>query len=255
MAAVAQAPVAAPEKLQKVLARAGMGSRRIMEVAISAGRVTVNGQPATLGQRVSSLDRIAIDGKSVATPAAADAPPRVLLYHKPAGEIATRSDPEGRPTVFDNLPRVRNGRWIEVGRLDFNTSGLLLFTTSGELANRLMHPRGNMEREYAVRVLGELTPEQLARLRSGVMLDDGKAKFEVLEPAGGEGANRWYRAVILEGRNREVRRMFDIFGLAVSRLIRTRFGPFSLPPRLRRGTWIELDPAMVTATLGEAISK
>jgi 23S rRNA pseudouridine2605 synthase len=211
-----------------------------MEAAIEAGRITVNGRLATLGQRVSPSDRIVLDGKTIATAAASDAAVRVLLDYKPTGEIATRSDPEGRPTVFHNLPHVRNGRWIQVGRLDFNTSGLMVFTTSGELANRLMHPSGNIEREYAVRILGEITPEQSERLKNGVMLDDGPAKFESVEPRGGEGANRWYQVVIMEGRNREVRRMFETLGLAVSRLIRTRYGSFVLPPTLKRGMWFEL---------------
>jgi 23S rRNA pseudouridine2605 synthase len=177
--------------------------------------------------------------------------PRVLIYYKPTGELSTLRDPEGRPTVFERLPVIRNGRWIQVGRLDFNTSGLLAFTTSGELANRLMHPSGGIEREYAVRVLGELSPEQMSTLRGGVTLEDGAAKFERIEARGGRGANRWYQVIIMEGRNREVRRMFEAVGLGVSRLIRTRFGPFALPNTLHRGKWVELSPQVVATLLRE----
>ncbi len=220
-----------------------------MEEAIAAGRVTVNSRPATIGDRVSAADRVMFDGHPVKITEASDTKPRVLLYYKPTGEISTQHDPEGRPTVFDHLPPVRGARWIQVGRLDFNTSGLLVFTTSGELANRLMHPSGDIEREYAVRVLGELSPEQLDSLRSGVRLDDGPARFESIEPRGGKGANRWYQVVIKEGRNREVRRMFEVVGLGVSRLIRTRFGPFVLPAALHRGKWMELAPVVVGTLL------
>lgn len=222
-----------------------------METAIVAGRVTINGRVATLGERVSSADRIQFDGHPVKVVQGPGDLPRVLIYYKPAGEVSTLRDPEGRPTVFDRLPVVRNARWIQVGRLDFNTSGLLVFTTSGELANRLMHPSGRIEREYAVRVLGQLSPEQLDTLRRGVMLDDGVAKFEIIEPRGGQGANRWYQAVITEGRNREVRRMFEAVGLGVSRLIRTRFGPFALPDTLHRGKWMELGPKTVATLLSQ----
>jgi len=224
-----------------------VGSRRVMESAIVAGRVTVDGKTATLGQRVGAGERILLDGRPVKIAEPRGEAPRVLLYYKPAGEISTQRDPQGRPTVFDRLPGVRGGRWIQVGRLDFNTSGLLVFTTSGELANRLMHPGSEIEREYAVRVLGELTPEQLGVLCRGVVLDDGPARFESIQPLGGKGANRWYQVVIKEGRNREVRRMFEALGLGVSRLIRTRFGPFSLPPSLHRGVWMELAPDAVQA--------
>jgi 23S rRNA pseudouridine2605 synthase len=210
-----------------------------MEALIAAGRITVNGRPATLGQRVGPSDRVARDGRPVRLAFGASAP-RVLLYHKPAGEIVSARDPEGRPTVFDRLPRIRGGHWVAIGRLDYNTGGLLLFTDSGELANRLMHPRHEVEREYAVRIRGGLSPGQLERLARGVQLDDGLARFERIEPRGGRGSNRWYEVVLREGRNREVRRMFEALGVTVSRLLRVRFGPFRLPPRLRRGQWLEL---------------
>lgn len=219
-----------------------------MEVAIAAGRVTVNGERATLGQRVGPSDRVAIDGRQVRLPSK-EREPRVLIYHKPAGELVTMSDPKGRPTVFRNLPQLRHGHWIAVGRLDFNTGGLLLFTDSGELADRLMHPRNEIEREYAVRVRGELTREQIGRLTRGVQLDDGPAKFDRIAPGGGAGSNRWYQVVLREGRNREVRRMFESLGITVSRLIRVRFGPFMLPSYLRRGQWRSLDPKEVRALL------
>lgn len=226
-------------KLHKVLADAGMGSRRDMEDLIIQGRVSVNGMPAHIGQRVGPTDQVRINGKMVHRKIATK-PPRVIMYHKPAGEIVSQSDPEGRPTVFDRLPKAKQGRWIAVGRLDFNTEGLLLFTTSGELANRLMHPRYGVEREYAARILGELEPEQEKQLKTGVQLDDGVAKFLRLIAGGGEGANRWYHVALTEGRNREVRRMFEAVGHVVSRLIRTRYGLFVLPPRLRRGRWEEV---------------
>jgi 23S rRNA pseudouridine2605 synthase len=242
---------AAPEKLHKVLARAGVGSRRLMEAAIVAGRVTVNGRLATLGERVSGSDRIQFDGHPVKVIQGPGDVPRVLIYYKPAGEVSTLRDPQGRPTVFDRLPVLRNARWIQVGRLDFNTSGLLVFTTSGELANRLMHPRGGIEREYAVRVLGELSPQQMDMLRGGVALEDGAAKFEIVEARGGRGSNRWYQVIIMEGRNREVRRMFEAIGLGVSRLIRTRFGPFTLPHTLHRSKSMELSPQLVATLMRE----
>jgi 23S rRNA pseudouridine2605 synthase len=222
-----------------------------MEAAIVAGRVTVNGRLATLGERVGGADRIALDGHPVKVIHGPGDLPRVLIYYKPTGEVSTLRDPEGRPTVFERLPVVRNARWIQVGRLDFNTSGLLVFTTSGELANRLMHPSGGIEREYAVRVLGELSPEQMYTLRSGVMLEDGAAKFEIIEARGGRGSNRWYQVIIMEGRNREVRRMFEALGLGVSRLIRTRFGPFTMPNTLHRGECMELSPQVVATLLRE----
>jgi 23S rRNA pseudouridine2605 synthase len=227
-------------KLHKVLADAGMGSRRDMEDLIIQGRVSVNGLPAHIGQRIGPTDQVRINGKPVHRKIQTK-PPRVILYHKPAGEIVSQSDPEGRPTVFDRLPKPRQGRWIAVGRLDFNTEGLLLFTTSGELANRLMHPRYGVEREYAVRILGELSQENTSQLKSGIQLDDGQAKFLRLAMGGGDGANRWYHVALTEGRNREVRRMFEAVGHTVSRLIRTRYGMFLLPPRLRRGKWEEVE--------------
>jgi 23S rRNA pseudouridine2605 synthase len=219
-----------------------------MEAAIAAGRVTVNGSPAALGQRVRPRDRVVVDGQQVRL-RAEEREPRVLIYHKPAGELVTTSDPKGRPTVFRNLPRLRGGHWIAVGRLDFNTGGLLLFTDSGELADRLMHPRSEIEREYAVRVRGELSSEQLARLTRGVMLEDGPAKFDRIAPGGGTGSNRWYQVVLREGRNREVRRMFEALGITVSRLMRVRFGPLMLPSYLRRGQWRNLEPEAVRALL------
>jgi len=239
---------AVSEKLQKVLARSGLGSRRDMETWIAAGRVTVNGAPASLGQRVTAGDRIKVDDHLVA-PRWETRLPRVLVYHKPAGEIVSADDPGGRPTVFDRLPRVKGGRWIAVGRLDYNTSGLLVLTTSGDLAARLMHPRYEVEREYAVRVDGELSGEEERRLLEGVQLEDGAARFDSLAYEGGEGRNRWYRVVLREGRNREVRRLFDAIGRSVSRLMRVRFGPIALPRGLRRGQSRELADADVAALL------
>ncbi len=246
--ATKQALNAQSEKLHKVLADAGIGSRRDMEELILAGRVSVNGLPAHTGQRVMPTDQVRVNGKLLQLRLkAAGKPPRVLLYHKPVGEIVSQDDPEGRPTVFQKLPKVSGGRWVAVGRLDFNTEGLLLFTTSGELANRLMHPRYEVEREYAVRVLGELSEAQMQQLRDGVQLDDGPARFNKLEDAGGAGANHWYRVTIAEGRNREVRRMFEQAGLEVSRLIRVRYGAVALPRSLARGRWSELSPEWVQA--------
>lgn len=234
-------------KLHKVLADAGIGSRREMEELIIAGRVSVNGEPAHIGQRVGPNDVVRVNGKQIDRRTRRT--PRVILYHKPAGEIVTHEDPGGRPTVFGRLPKVKNGKWVSVGRLDLNTEGLLIFTTSGDLANRLMHPRYGIEREYAVRILGELTEEQRHALLHGVELEDGIAAFGSLEYLGGEGANRWYRVTLKEGRNREVRRMFEAMGITVSRLIRTRFGDITLPRNLRRGRWEELDSALVTALM------
>ena len=238
-------------KLHKVLADAGMGSRRDMEDLIVQGRVSVNGLPAHIGQRIGPTDQVRINGKPVHRKIQTK-PPRVILYHKPTGEIVSQSDPEGRPTVFDRLPKPRQGRWIAVGRLDFNTEGLLLFTTSGELANRLMHPRYGVEREYAVRILGELSQDNAAQLKSGIKLDDGQARFLRLAMGGGDGANRWYHVALTEGRNREVRRMFEAVGHTVSRLIRTRYGMFLLPPRLRRGKWEEVSPEGVASLMKSA---
>ena len=219
-----------------------------METWIAAGRVTVNDAPATLGQRVDSGDRVKVDGRLLA-PRWETRAPRVLLYHKPAGEIVSADDPEGRPTVFDRLPQVRGGRWIAVGRLDYNTSGLLVLTTSGDLAARLMHPRYQIEREYAVRIDGQLSGEDCARLTEGVLLEDGPARFDSLSDEGGEGRNRWYRVVLREGRNREVRRLIEVLGRRVTRLMRVRFGPIALPPGMRRGQYRELEAADVARLL------
>lgn len=231
---------AASQKLHKVLAQAGLGSRRAMEGWIEEGRVTVNGRVASVGTRVTPRDVVKIDQRTLRWPAFRTLP-EVLIYHKPEGEVTSREDPGGRATVFDRLPRLRGGRWLAVGRLDYNTGGLLLFTTSGDLANRLMHPRYGMEREYAVRTLGRLTVQQVERLKSGIELDDGPARCLSVEDAGGEGANHWYRVVLAEGRNRIVRRLFSAVGLTVSRLMRVRFGPVALPPRLKRGQMRRLD--------------
>lgn len=228
------------EKLQKVLARIGLGSRREVEAWIEAGRISVNGQPATLGCRVDSLDQILVDGRPVKRDIENEEARRVMLYNKPEGEVCTRDDPEGRPTVFDRLPRLKHGRWINIGRLDINTSGLLLFTTDGELANRLMHPSYQMDREYAVRVMGEVDEEMIERLKTGVMLDDGPARFTDVVVSGGEGINRWYHVCLMEGRNREVRRLWESQGMRVNRLKRVRFGPVFLGPELPVGRWREM---------------
>jgi 23S rRNA pseudouridine2605 synthase len=237
------------QKLQKVLAQAGLGSRRDMEALIQAGQVTVNGALARIGARVGPADVVRV-GSRVVRVSPQEALPRVLLYHKPEGEIVSHEDPGGRPSVFAKLPPVRGAKWLPVGRLDFNTCGLLIFTTSGEVANRMMHPRYGLKREYAVRVLGQLRDEQRERLRKGIRLDDGTARCESVEFQGGEGANRWYRIVVREGRKRMVRRMFSVLGLTVSRLMRVRFGPVSLPPRLRRGGYVELPPQEVRRLVG-----
>ena len=234
-------------RLHKALADLGLGSRREIEGWIEAGRVTVNGRAAVLGQRIARGDRVAVDGKPVRLPDAEPAAIRVIAYNKPEGEICSRRDPEGRPTVFAALPRLRDGRWIIVGRLDLNTTGLLLATDSGELANRLMHPGSSIEREYLVRVLGEVDAALLARLRAGVLLDDGMAAFDDIRELKGEGSNRWFTVVLREGRNREVRRLWESQGCKVSRLKRVRFGTVALGPRERRGTCRELDEAEVRA--------
>jgi 23S rRNA pseudouridine2605 synthase len=234
--------------LQKALADAGHGSRREIEDWIAAGRVNVNGEPAHIGQRVGPEDKIRLNGKLVQLKFI-NRLPRVVMYHKPEGEIVSRDDPQGRPSVFANLPRLKSGRWIAIGRLDFNSCGLLLFTNDGGLANRMMHPRYEIEREYAVRVLGEVTPEAMERLRKGVELEDGLARFTLMVESGGEGANRWYKVVLSEGRNREVRRMFEAVGLTVSRLMRVRYGPVAMPPRLKRGQCQDLHPDDVDALL------
>ncbi|MGE7956778.1 23S rRNA pseudouridine(2605) synthase RluB [Pseudomonas sp. NPDC089530] len=231
----------AGEKLQKVLARIGVGSRRDVESWISQGRIKVNGVAATLGLRVDLHDAISIDGKVIKREEASESVRRVIMYNKPDGEICTRDDPEGRPTVFDKLPRPKEGRWINIGRLDINTTGLLMFTTDGELANRLMHPSYEMDREYAVRVRGEVDDEMIERLKAGVMLEDGPAKFTDIQQApGGEGFNHWYHCVVMEGRNREVRRLWESQGLVVSRLKRVRFGPVFLNSDLPMGRWREM---------------
>lgn len=227
-------------KLHKVLAEAGLGSRRDMEELIVAGRVSVNGEPAHIGQRILPTDMVRINGKLIQRKVSKK-PPRVLVYHKPAGQIVSTNDPEGRESVFSSLPTMKTGKWLAVGRLDFNTEGLLLFTTSGDLANRLMHPRYGIEREYAVRTLGTLEEGMRQKLLAGVELEDGLAQFSRVSDGGGEGVNKWYRVVIGEGRNREVRRMFEAVGLTVSRLIRTRYGMMTLPPNLKRGRWEELE--------------
>jgi 23S rRNA pseudouridine2605 synthase len=230
------------ERLQKWLAAGGFGSRREIEAWIAAGRVTVNGRPATLGQKVSGTERIAVDGRVVRGASRRQRHrTRVLVYHKPVGEVCTRSDPQGRPTVFDSLPQIVGGRWIVVGRLDIDTAGLLLFTTDGGLANALMHPSGGMQREYAVRVRGNVTPADLQRLREGVELEDGQGRFEEIRSEGGEGANQWFRVAVNEGRNRIIRRLWEAIGCQVSRLIRVRFGPVTLPRHLPRGRHRELN--------------
>ncbi len=227
-------------KLHKVLAQAGLGSRLEMEQLILEGRISVNGEPAHIGQRIQFGDTVKVNGKPIRVRIDAP-PPRVIAYHKPSGEVVTHDDPQNRPTVFRRLPKLFQGKWQSVGRLDLNTEGLLLLTSSGELANRLMHPRFGLEREYAVRVLGALSNEEKKRLLEGVNLDDGLAQFSSLEAGGGEGANCWYRVTISEGRNREVRRMFEAVGHAVSRLIRIRYGAVVLPRGLKRGAFVELD--------------
>ncbi len=228
------------EKLQKVLARAGFGSRRELEDWITAGRVKVNGKVAGLGDRVSSSDKVTVDGKKVVSQEKEAGGHPILLYNKPLGEICTRNDPEGRPTVFDHLPQLQHARWVSVGRLDINTTGLLLFTTDGELANRLMHPSAQIEREYAVRVMGDVTPEMLQAMQRGVMLEDGMASFTAIKYAGGEGANHWYHVVLMEGRNREVRRLWEAQGLKVSRLKRVRYGNILIPSFVKAGKFVEL---------------
>lgn len=238
----------ATHKLQKLLAQKGLGSRREMEAWISAGRVSVNGKVATLGDRVGAEDTVRI-GKRVIRFDLTERLPRVMLYHKSEGEIVSRQDPQGRASVFDKLPHLKSSKWIAIGRLDFNTSGLLIFTTDGNLANRMMHPRFEVEREYAVRTQGELTSEQMKQLTTGIELEDGEAAFDYLADQGGEGSNHWYRVILKEGKNREVRRMFEAVGLRVSRLMRVRFGPINLPPRIKRGQWLELDEKEINRLL------
>lgn len=239
-------PQAESPKLHKVLAQAGLGSRLEMEQLILEGRISVNNEPAHIGQRIQYGDQVKVNGRPLRI-RIDPPPPRVIAYHKPAGEIVTHDDPKNRPTVFRKLPRLQHGKWQSVGRLDLNTEGLLLFTSSGELANRLMHPRFGLEREYAVRVLGALSNEEKQKLLDGVMLEDGMAQFGSIENGGGEGSNCWYRVTISEGRNREVRRMMEAVGHAVSRLIRIRYGAMVLPHGLRRSTFMELDEADIRA--------
>lgn len=236
------------QRLHKLLALAGLGSRRDMEELIASGRVTINGQTAQVGAGVAAHDVVRVDGRPLRLPFEAELP-QVLIYHKPEGEIVSQDDPEGRATVFDKLPRIKQGKWIAIGRLDINTSGLLIFTNSGDLANRFMHPRYEVEREYAVRVFGELTEDQIAMLTHGVELEDGPASFDRIIAQGGEGANHWYQVIIREGRNREVRRLFEAFQLPVSRLMRVRFGPVNLPPRVKRGSMLKLEQKQVVELL------
>lgn len=235
-------------KLHKVLAQAGMGSRLEMEQLILEGRISVNNEPAHIGQRIQYSDHVKVNGKPIRF--RIEAPPtRVIAYHKPAGEVVTHDDPQNRPTVFRKLPKLYQGKWQSVGRLDLNTEGLLLFSSSGDLANNLMHPRFGLEREYAVRVLGKLNKEEKQKLLDGVQLDDGMAQFGSIEDGGGEGANCWYKVTISEGRNREVRRMFESVGHAVSRLIRIRYGAMMLPRGLKRGAWLELGETDIRALM------
>ncbi|NQY25613.1 MAG: pseudouridine synthase [Piscirickettsiaceae bacterium] len=231
------------ERIQKVLARAGYGSRRGLEVMIKDGKVTVNGGVAKLGDQISVGDTLRLEGKPLSSKRLWQQPQQVILYNKPVGEVCTRKDPEGRRTIFQSLPTPEQGRWVSVGRLDINTSGLIILTTDGELANRLMHPSNEMDREYAVRVLGEVTSEMMQNLRDGVELEDGKAKFADIQKAGGEGANRWFHVVIQEGRNRAVRRLWESQGVQVSRLMRVRYGPTLIPKQLKMGRWMMLESA------------
>lgn len=228
------------EKLQKVLARAGFGSRREIEEWIAAGRIKVNGKVAIVGARVTEADQVVVDGKKLAPQKKVKDDRRVLLYNKPEDEICSRKDPEGRRTVFDKLPPIKHGRWVAIGRLDVNTSGLLLFTTDGELANKLMHPSSRIEREYAVRVLGDVSEEMVQRMHEGVIIDDNLCRFTDIQHYGGEGVNQWYHVVLMEGRNREVRKLWESQGVKVSRLKRVRFGPIFIPSTVSKGKFQEL---------------
>jgi len=237
-------------RIQKVLAQIGVGSRREIEKAIIEKRISVNNKPAEIGQLISNDDKIIFDGKLINLNYD-EALPRILIYNKPEGEIVSESDPKGRATVFDHLPKIKNAKWISIGRLDFNTSGLLIFTSYGEFANRLMHPRYEIEREYSVRVLGKLTDNQISQLKAGIKLEDGLAKFETISFKGGEGSNHWYQVTLKEGRNREVRRLFEFFNFTVSRLMRIRFGGIALPSNLKKGNYIELSEKEVLNTLSK----
>ena len=241
-----------PVRLQKLLAEAGLGSRREIDAWISEGRVRVNGQIAKLGDRATTADRVRVDGRDVTFKRRREAAAQVIAYHKPEGELVTRRDPEERPTVFRRLPRPKEGRWIAVGRLDINTSGLILFTTDGELANRLMHPSREVEREYAVRILGAVAPDAVERLTTGIELEDGPARLDSVMARGGEGANRWYHVVLREGRNREVRRLWEAVGCTVSRLIRVRYGNIELGRRLFPGNWRPLTDEEMAGLMGLA---
>lgn len=229
------------ERIQKVLARAGYGSRRQIEGWIKEGKLTCNGKLAQLGDQIEAGDNLRLDGKPLSAKRLWLQPQQVILYHKPVGEVCTRKDPEGRRTIFQSLPTPEQGRWVSVGRLDLNTSGLIILTTDGELANHLMHPSHEMDREYAVRVLGEVTPEMMQTLRDGVELEDGRAHFSDIQESGGEGANSWFHVVIQEGRNREVRRLWESQGVQVSRLMRVRYGPIIMPSKLKPGKWMSLE--------------
>ncbi len=231
---------AVTQKLHKLLAQTGLGSRREMEKLIATGLVTINGKVAEIGDRVGATDLVRIKRRIIHLKFG-ESLPRIILYHKPEGEIVSRNDPHNRPSVFNKLPKLKTSKWVSIGRLDFNTCGLLVFTTDGVLANRLMHPRFEVEREYAVRVVGRLDPNQITLLTTGIKLRDGLAKFDFLSDHGGRGSNHWYRVILKEGRNREVRRMFEAIGLTVSRLIRVRFGSIKLPPHLKRGKSMELN--------------
>ena len=239
------------ERLQKVLSQAGLGSRREMETWITQGLIQVNSAPAQLGMSVGPDDKISVRGRIVTNPLKVQSNTRIVLYHKPIGEISSRSDPKFERTVFDNLPHLKQGRWVQVGRLDINTSGLLIFTTNGDLANRLMHPRYALEREYAVRVYGQVKPDIIRQLLKGVELDDGKAQFKSIDFRGGKGMNTWYHVVLCEGRNREVRRLWQSQGVEVSRLIRIRYGTLTMPRSLARGDYKELTPKEVDAFIAQ----
>jgi len=237
------------DRLQKILSQAGFGSRREMERWIESGLIYVNGVKAKLGDVASAEDKISVKGRVIDNPVATTKATRILLYNKPTGEISSRHDPKHVKTVFDNIPHLKNGRWVQVGRLDINTSGLLIFTNSGDLANRLMHPKHEIEREYAVRVHGQVSPDTIKTLQQGVKLDDGMAKFQKIEFRGGEGSNSWYHVVLSEGRNREVRRLWQSQGVEISRLIRVRYGKLFMPRSLARGEFVELSSKEVDAFL------